>query len=202
MVIHSTLLVPSRWRVFLITLSSQTDMPSLTTVSLTKGSAFKYKRTVHTKSPSSSFLSFLDITPALQEYLQFIVSFTRHSHPNTKSPFSLHTVITPFLLHYHSFRCMPCQATKHSFAQRTSLHFPIFHSNHLSPYHNSTHTTPYHTIITEMIIHLHINPQPPTHSYNPHSHPFHTKCTKNTLRINTSQFTDENGYSHVLAALP
>ena len=31
---HSSILVPSLWKVFLITLSSQTDMPSLTTVSL------------------------------------------------------------------------------------------------------------------------------------------------------------------------
>lgn len=87
-------------------------------------------------------------------------------------------------------------------SQRHSLHFPIFHSNRISHYHNSTHTTPYHTTITEMIIHLHINPQPPTPSNNPHPHQFPTKYTKNTLRINTSQFTDENGYSQVMAALP
>ena len=54
-------------------------MPSLTTVTLTKGRAFKYKKTVHTKSLSSSSPSFLDITPALQQYLQFIVSSTHVS---------------------------------------------------------------------------------------------------------------------------
>ena len=75
-VTHSTVLVPSLWRVILITLSSQTDMPSLTTVTLNKGWAFKCKKTVNVKSPSSYSPSFLDITPALQEYLQFIVSFT------------------------------------------------------------------------------------------------------------------------------
>ena len=102
-VVHSSMLVLSLWRVIPITLLSQTDMPSLTTVALYKGYAFSWKKTVHTKSSSPSSLSFLDITPALQQYLQFIVSFTPQSHPNTKSPFSLHTTITPFLSHYHSF---------------------------------------------------------------------------------------------------
>ncbi len=51
-------------------------MPSLTTVRLNRNGAFNHKRTIHTKSPSPSSLSFLDITPALQQYLQFIVSFT------------------------------------------------------------------------------------------------------------------------------
>ena len=68
-VTHSTVLVSSLWRVFPITLSSQTDMPSLTTVTLDKGRAFRNKKTVHTKSSSSSSPSFLDITPALQYYL-------------------------------------------------------------------------------------------------------------------------------------
>ena len=54
-------------------------MPSLTTVTLTKGRAFKYRKTVHTKSFSSSSRSSLDITPALQQYLQFIVSSTHDS---------------------------------------------------------------------------------------------------------------------------
>ena len=122
---HSTLLVSSLWRVFPITLSSQTDMPSLTTVTLNKKSAFKYKKTVHTKSPSSSSPSFLDITPALQQYLQFIVSFTHHSHPNTKSPFSFHTAIPPFLPHFHSFysyRYIARHAIKHSFKPILSFH--------------------------------------------------------------------------------
>ena len=68
-VMHSAILIPSLWRVFPITLSSQTDMPSLTTVALNKGWAFKYKKIVHTKSSTSSSLSFIDITPALDSVL-------------------------------------------------------------------------------------------------------------------------------------
>ena len=122
---HSTLLVSSLWRVFPITPSSQADMPSLTTVTLNKKNAFKYKKTVHTKSPSSSSPSFLDITPALQQYLQFIVSFTHHSHPIAKSPFSFHTTIPPFLPHFHSFysyRYIARHAIKHSFKPILSFH--------------------------------------------------------------------------------
>ena len=120
--IHSIILVPSLWRVFPITLSSQTDMPSLTTVTLHKRWAFSERKTIHTKSSSSSSLSFLDITPALQEYLQFIVSFTHFSHPNTKSPFSLHTTISPFLSHYHSFCCIQSHDIKQSFMLILSFH--------------------------------------------------------------------------------
>ena len=123
--IHSSILVSSLWRVFPITLSSLTDMPSLTTVDLLKGIAFLRKKTIHTKSTSSSSPSFLDITPALQQYLQFIVSFTHHSYPNTKSPFSLHTTITPFLHHYHSFcsyRYIAHHAIMHSFTLILSFH--------------------------------------------------------------------------------
>ena len=115
-------LIPSLWRVLPIILPSQTDMPSLTTVTLNKKNAFKYKKTVHTKSSSSSSLSFLDITPALQYYLQFIVSFTHHSHPNAKSPFSFHTTITPFLPHCHSFCDILYHAIKHSFKPILSFH--------------------------------------------------------------------------------
>ena len=123
--LHSSVLVPSLWRVSLITPSSPTDMPSLTTVTLDRERAFKEKKTLHTKSSSSSSSSFLDITPALQYYLQFIVSFTHHSHPNAKSPFSLHTAITPFLHHYHSFysyRYIARHATNHSFTIILSFH--------------------------------------------------------------------------------
>ena len=81
---HSRIPVPSLWRVFPITLSSQTDMPSLYTVTL-KGHAFKNKKTIHTKSPSPAFPSSLDITPALQYYLSFPVSFT-HSLTGQSSP--------------------------------------------------------------------------------------------------------------------
>ena len=124
---HSGILVPSLWRVFLITLPLQTDISSLTTVDLDKGRAFREKKTVHTKSASPSPPSFLDITPALQQYLQFIVSFTHLSNPNTKSPFSLHTTIPPFLHHYHSFffhMCITCLVIKHSF-----IPILLFHRN-------------------------------------------------------------------------
>ena len=121
--LHSAVLVSSLWRVLLITLSSLTDMPSLNTVSLDKRYAFSKKKTVHTKSSSSSSSSsFLDITPALQQYLQFIVSFTHHSHPNTKSPLSLRTTITLFLPHCHSFYYVLSHATKHSFVSILLLH--------------------------------------------------------------------------------
>ncbi len=123
--LHSSVLVPSLWRVFPITPSLPTDMPSLSTVTLSKNYAFYYKKNIHTKSSPSSSPSFLDITPALQHYLQFIVSFTRHSRTNTKSPFSFHTSITPFLHHYHyfySYRYIVRHATKHSFMIILSFH--------------------------------------------------------------------------------
>ena len=53
-------------------------MPSLTIVTLYKELAFKEKKNVHTNSSSSSLPSFLDITPALQEYLSFPLSFKHH----------------------------------------------------------------------------------------------------------------------------
>ena len=49
---------------------------------------------------------------------------THHSHPNTKSPFSLHTAIPPFLPLFHSFCGILCHAIKHSFTPRL-----LFHSN-------------------------------------------------------------------------
>ena len=63
-------------------------MPSLTTVTLTKGRAFIYKKAVHTKSSSSSSPSSLDITPALQQYLSFPLSSTNRSscHFSALSP--------------------------------------------------------------------------------------------------------------------
>ena len=54
-------------------------MPSLTTVTLSKEHAFEKKKTIHTNSPSPSPPSFLDITPALQQYLSFPLSFTHDS---------------------------------------------------------------------------------------------------------------------------
>ena len=94
-------------------LSSQADMPSLTNVTLVKARAFKEKTTVHTKSISTSSLSFLDITSALQYYLEYSLSFTHQSstNPNHTSKhtelaihcrevedralFIVHTFITP-----------------------------------------------------------------------------------------------------------
>ena len=67
-VVYSTILAPSLWRVFSITLSSPTDMPSLTTVTLDRDLTF-LKKTIHTKSTSSFSPSCLDITPALERYL-------------------------------------------------------------------------------------------------------------------------------------
>ena len=55
-------------------------MPSLNAVSLRKASAFSKKKTVQTKSSSPSPPSSLDITPALQQYLSFPLSFTHASH--------------------------------------------------------------------------------------------------------------------------
>ena len=63
-------------------LFSQLDMPNLTTVTLVKARAFKEKTTVHTKSSSSSLPSFLDITSALQYYLEYSLSYTHHSSAN------------------------------------------------------------------------------------------------------------------------
>lgn len=59
--------------------SSPTDIPSLTTVTLTKGYAFSRKETLHTKSLSPSSSSFLDITRILQSFLEFPLSFTQYS---------------------------------------------------------------------------------------------------------------------------
>ena len=105
-VVHSSILVSSLWRVFLITLFSQTDMPSLTTVTLDKSRAFKEKKTVHTKSSSSSPASFLDITPALQQYLSFPLSFIHNSKPIRSSR---STTLSHPLNHIHIYN--PYQAS-------------------------------------------------------------------------------------------
>ena len=62
-------------------------MPSLTTVTLDKNNAFKHKKTLHTKSSSSSSPSFLDITAALSDYLSFPLSFTHSPFSQSVSPF-------------------------------------------------------------------------------------------------------------------
>ena len=66
-------------------------MPSLTTVTLSEYYSFKYKKTVHTNSSSSSPPLSLDITPALSDYLSFPPSFT---HLSSK-PFT-QLLINPF----------------------------------------------------------------------------------------------------------
>lgn len=107
-VVLSIDLVSSLWRALPIILFSLIDMLSLTTVTLCKKLAFYYKKAVHTKSSPSSPSSSLDITPALQEYLQFVVSFTfstQHqiavftSHNNS----SLSSLLSLFL--WHSVSC-------------------------------------------------------------------------------------------------
>ena len=54
-------------------------MPSLDDVALNQRVAFKEKKTVHTNSSSSSSASFIDITPALSDYLSFPPFFTHLS---------------------------------------------------------------------------------------------------------------------------
>ena len=77
-------------------------MPSLTTVTLNKKYAFSEKKTIHTKSPSSSPPSFLDITPALQQYLSFPLSSTHHS-PTLTSTSILHSTTTKHTLQIHIY---------------------------------------------------------------------------------------------------
>ena len=91
---HSSILVPSLWRVFPITLFSQTDMPSLTTVTLRKSIVFRKKKTLHTRSSSSSSPSFLDITPALKKYIP------SSSRCSILSPPSSHTHVTQQTHHF------------------------------------------------------------------------------------------------------
>ncbi len=67
---------------FFITRTSQADMLSLHTVVLNKQYAFDYATTINAKSSSSSPPSFLDITSALQYYLECSFSFTHHYSSN------------------------------------------------------------------------------------------------------------------------
>lgn len=104
-------------------------MPSLTTVTLSKRLAFLKKKTVHTKSPSPSSPSFLDITPALQRYLSFPLSFKhKSSHVHHQ------------LIQYNTNYIPPSSHIPPSFHSRlpykptTSIH----HSSlpHSSPFHH------------------------------------------------------------------
>ena len=111
--LHSVILVPSLWRVFPLPITSQIVIPSLTIVVLDKERAFKYRKTIHAKSTSSPSFSFLDITSALQQYLQFIVSSTRNSSP-----------------HYSQFLLQ--RAFYHNYQHSNSLHnseIAAFHSH-------------------------------------------------------------------------
>ncbi len=91
---HFATLVPSLWRVLLITLSSQTDMPSLKTVTLSEEYAFKEKKTVHTKS--SSFLLSLISRHHFRSPILSITSFFHIQPPCVSIP--IITSITPFHL--------------------------------------------------------------------------------------------------------
>ena len=128
-VLHSSILVPSLWRVFPITLSSQTDMPSLTTVTLTKGWAFYYKKNTHTKSISPSSPSFLDITSALSRYL-FSLSFTPYSSiPHSQT----NHILSPKTAHSTLTRILPSGSRRQPFfiSPDTSAHSDAHH--HLEP---------------------------------------------------------------------
>ena len=122
---HSTIPISSLWRVSPITLSSPTDIPSLTTVTLTKGWAFYYKKNTHTKSISPSSPSFLDITPALQQYLSFPLSST-HDSPSILSKRVIHTSL-PSLSSHHSDPQFPvdeCMRMCHSITSYPLAPFP------------------------------------------------------------------------------
>ena len=122
---HSTIPISSLWRVFPITLSSPTDMPSLTTVTLTKGWAFYYKKNTHTKSISPSSPSFLDITPALQQYLSFPLSSTHDSPSILSKRVILISLPSPSSHHTNpQFPIMECVRMCHSIIPLHLFYFP------------------------------------------------------------------------------
>ena len=94
-------------------------MPSLTTVTLTKRCAFSRKKTIHTKSPSSSSPSFLDIAPALSDYLSFPLSFTQYSFsefpPAATHPSSFQEKTLPI---WQSFKSIPFSITVSSLCSK------------------------------------------------------------------------------------
>ena len=114
-------------------------MPSLTTVTLTKGWAFSEKKTVHTKSSSSSSPSFLDITPALSDYLSFPLSFT-HDSPSILSKRIIHPSYPSLSSHqtHPQFPIEECVRMCHSI---TSLPLDPFPSTALQITQHS-HTNP------------------------------------------------------------
>ena len=134
-VTHSVVLIPLLWRVPPITLSSQIDMPSLTAVTFPH--AFECRRTVHIKSICISSPSFLDITPALQQYLSFPLSST-HDSVSILSKRIIHTSL-PSLSSYHTDSQFPieeCMRMCHSIISQTLALFPIHSSiNHITLTH-------------------------------------------------------------------
>ena len=113
-------------------------MPSLTTVTLTKLCAFKYKKTLHTKSSSLSPPSFLDITPALEQYLRSILSFIHNSKPirssqSTTLSHPLHYIYTyhihnPYQTSYSRSRlCLTLPHDPLTITKSTSF---LFYSSH------------------------------------------------------------------------
>ena len=183
-VLHSLRLEQSLWRVFSITLSSYVDMPSLTNVTLHKGSAFRSARTVQTKSSSCSHPSFLDITSALQYYLPFSLSFTHFSlsaisYTCFRSPFSIHPNHSLFYSQathkshthheHHSSPVIRFQQRETAQQRETpSLHFAFsfflsFYSTHVSTFFLPSSYLLFlsilvalpHTVLTCSILHPH-----------------------------------------------
>ena len=165
--VHSRIFAPSLWRVFPITLLSQTDVPSLNAVSLRKASAFSKKKTVQTKSPPPSPPSSLDITPTLQKHLCFPLSFTHASHHQFHSHVQISQISqqhhhkhiqTPPIPHIHLPRSSPTHHDKQPFISNPSI-----------PPHNPCIKTPKHTLSKK---HPHFHPPSSTKS-TPHlSFPF------------------------------
>ena len=140
-------------------------MPSLTTVTLNEYYAFKERITLHTKSPSSSSPSSLDITPALQQYLSFPLSSTNRSscHFSALSPSTpirrfhytpsetlfTHSTIIVFLaliLSIHPLRFIP-QIHSHTLDYSyTIIHTPLYNPYSVELPKTATEREIHHTI--------------------------------------------------------
>ena len=91
---------------------SHTDIPSLTTVVLSKEYAFRWKKTMVGWSSSFMHPSSLHITPSLSAYLKYLPSFIHNSQQqlisqrntayNQFAVFTPHNNKPPFLLQFHS----------------------------------------------------------------------------------------------------
>ena len=126
--------VSSLSKALLHTCISLLDMPSLTNVVLNKQYAFKNKKTVNARSDLSSSLSFLDITPALSQYLQY-PSFLSHAHlpSNLSSLNSYHTnTPQPFAANQtHQKQQFPTSPSQTHHSQYSHTH-ALFHSPSLT----------------------------------------------------------------------